>query len=213
MAWLSRISASTQYFTGIAMPMALLGIGVGIAFTPLTAAGHRGSRAGRCRCGLGPRQRRPAARRLARSRHPHHGLRLGQPQRSAAPLGRRLGPRRSKPRAGERGRHLSDGLGRPASPGPGGVTLVMRRPAATAATRTRAGPVLALQRAVRPARSLGSGPHARVRPRGCCAWRLESGVCSHSDPSPNCDLLGELPRLPTSTCITATRSRRSSATR
>ena len=41
-AWLSRLSDGTHYFPGIAVPLALLGIGIGIAFTPLTAAGIAG---------------------------------------------------------------------------------------------------------------------------------------------------------------------------
>jgi EmrB/QacA subfamily drug resistance transporter len=41
-AWLSRLSADTAYFPGIALPLALLGVGIGIAFTPLTAAGIAG---------------------------------------------------------------------------------------------------------------------------------------------------------------------------
>ena len=36
MAWLSRITVSTQYFPGIVLPMVLLGTGIGIAFIPLT---------------------------------------------------------------------------------------------------------------------------------------------------------------------------------
>jgi EmrB/QacA subfamily drug resistance transporter len=42
MAWLSRLSAGTSYLTGIAIPMVILGIGAGAAFTPLTAAGVTG---------------------------------------------------------------------------------------------------------------------------------------------------------------------------
>jgi EmrB/QacA subfamily drug resistance transporter len=42
LAWLTRISDGTHYFPGIAVPLALLGIGIGIAFTPLTAAGIAG---------------------------------------------------------------------------------------------------------------------------------------------------------------------------
>ena len=57
------------------MPLVLLGIGIGIAFTPLTAAGIAGVAPARRRRRLGPAQRRPAARRLARPRHPGHGLR------------------------------------------------------------------------------------------------------------------------------------------
>jgi EmrB/QacA subfamily drug resistance transporter len=41
-AWLSQISAGTPYFPQIALPLALIGIGIGIAFTPLTAAGIAG---------------------------------------------------------------------------------------------------------------------------------------------------------------------------
>jgi EmrB/QacA subfamily drug resistance transporter len=42
MAWLSQISAHTPYLTGIALPMVVLGIGAGAAFTPLTSAGVAG---------------------------------------------------------------------------------------------------------------------------------------------------------------------------
>jgi MFS family permease len=42
MAWLSQLSAHTSYLTGIAIPMAILGIGAGAAFTPLTASGVAG---------------------------------------------------------------------------------------------------------------------------------------------------------------------------
>jgi predicted MFS family arabinose efflux permease len=42
MTWLSQISAGTAYFPGLAIPMLLLGIGMGAAFTPLTAAGLAG---------------------------------------------------------------------------------------------------------------------------------------------------------------------------
>ena len=41
-AWLSRIAADTSYLTGLALPMVLLGAGMGVAFTPLTAAGIAG---------------------------------------------------------------------------------------------------------------------------------------------------------------------------
>src|SRR4051812_26926125 len=41
-AWLSRVSDGMDYFPGIAVPLALLGIGIGMAFTPLTAAGIAG---------------------------------------------------------------------------------------------------------------------------------------------------------------------------
>jgi EmrB/QacA subfamily drug resistance transporter len=42
MTWLSQISAGTPYLTGIALPMAILGVGAGAAFTPLTASGVAG---------------------------------------------------------------------------------------------------------------------------------------------------------------------------
>jgi EmrB/QacA subfamily drug resistance transporter len=42
MVWLSRLSASTHYFPQIAIPMALLGLGIGTALIPLTALGIRG---------------------------------------------------------------------------------------------------------------------------------------------------------------------------
>jgi len=42
MAWLSRLSADTPYLTGIAIPLVILGIGAGAAFTPLTASGVAG---------------------------------------------------------------------------------------------------------------------------------------------------------------------------
>ena len=42
MAWLSRLSADTPYLTGIALPMVVLGLGAGAAFTPLTSSGVAG---------------------------------------------------------------------------------------------------------------------------------------------------------------------------
>jgi hypothetical protein len=41
-AWLSRIGVDTPYLTGIALPMIVLGLGAGAAFTPLTASGVAG---------------------------------------------------------------------------------------------------------------------------------------------------------------------------
>jgi hypothetical protein len=41
-AWLSRITADTQYFPHIAIPLAMVGAGIGIAFAPLTTAGIAG---------------------------------------------------------------------------------------------------------------------------------------------------------------------------
>ncbi len=42
MAWLSRVQADSSYLTGIAIPFAILGIGAGMAFTPLTSSGVAG---------------------------------------------------------------------------------------------------------------------------------------------------------------------------
>jgi predicted MFS family arabinose efflux permease len=42
MGWLSRLSADTSYLTGVALPMALIGIGQGGVLGPLTAAGITG---------------------------------------------------------------------------------------------------------------------------------------------------------------------------
>ena len=42
MAWLSRVDAGSTYPTSVALPMALIGAGQGLAFAPLTAAGIRG---------------------------------------------------------------------------------------------------------------------------------------------------------------------------
>ena len=36
MAWLSRLSASTQFFPNIVLPMMMLGLGIGVAFIKLT---------------------------------------------------------------------------------------------------------------------------------------------------------------------------------
>jgi EmrB/QacA subfamily drug resistance transporter len=41
-AWLSRVTAGTGYFPQIAVPLALVGTGMGIAFAPLTSAGIAG---------------------------------------------------------------------------------------------------------------------------------------------------------------------------
>jgi EmrB/QacA subfamily drug resistance transporter len=46
LAWLSRLSAGTDYFPSIAVPLAILGIGIGLAFAPLTSAGIAGVAAG-----------------------------------------------------------------------------------------------------------------------------------------------------------------------
>ncbi|HWI74032.1 MAG TPA: MFS transporter [Baekduia sp.] len=42
LAWISRLSDTTAFFPGIALPLVLLGSGMGMALTPLTAAGIAG---------------------------------------------------------------------------------------------------------------------------------------------------------------------------
>jgi EmrB/QacA subfamily drug resistance transporter len=42
MAWLSRLGEATPFFPGIALPLVLLGLGMGAALAPLTAAGIAG---------------------------------------------------------------------------------------------------------------------------------------------------------------------------
>jgi predicted MFS family arabinose efflux permease len=42
MAWLSRLSDASGYFPQIALPLVLLGVGIGVAITPLTSAGIAG---------------------------------------------------------------------------------------------------------------------------------------------------------------------------
>jgi EmrB/QacA subfamily drug resistance transporter len=42
MAWLSRVEPGSDYVTGIALPLAVIGLGAGAAFAPLTAAGVAG---------------------------------------------------------------------------------------------------------------------------------------------------------------------------
>jgi hypothetical protein len=42
MAWLSRLGEATPFFPDIALPLVLLGVGMGAALAPLTAAGIAG---------------------------------------------------------------------------------------------------------------------------------------------------------------------------
>ena len=42
MAWLSQVTPETTYFPGIALPLLMMGFGMGSAFTPLTSAGVAG---------------------------------------------------------------------------------------------------------------------------------------------------------------------------
>jgi MFS family permease len=42
MAWLSRVSAETSYWSGIFGPMLLVGLGMGLVFVPLTTASLAG---------------------------------------------------------------------------------------------------------------------------------------------------------------------------
>ena len=43
MTWLAQLTAATPYLTGVALPMVLIGVGQGLAFAPLTAAGSPAS--------------------------------------------------------------------------------------------------------------------------------------------------------------------------
>lgn len=45
MTWLSTITASTPYLTGVALPLVLIGVGQGLGFAPLTSAGIAGANA------------------------------------------------------------------------------------------------------------------------------------------------------------------------
>jgi EmrB/QacA subfamily drug resistance transporter len=42
MAWLSQITPATAFFPGIGVPLVIMGVGMGAAFTPLTTAGIHG---------------------------------------------------------------------------------------------------------------------------------------------------------------------------
>ncbi len=42
LAWLSRVDVSASYWTGVALPMVLIGVGQGCALSPLTVAGMAG---------------------------------------------------------------------------------------------------------------------------------------------------------------------------
>jgi hypothetical protein len=42
MAWLAQIQVTSSYWTSVAMPMVLIGMGQGLAFAPLTSAGIAG---------------------------------------------------------------------------------------------------------------------------------------------------------------------------
>ncbi len=44
MAWLSRVSPGTDYWSGVFGPMVLLGAGMGVVFVPLTTASLAGVR-------------------------------------------------------------------------------------------------------------------------------------------------------------------------
>jgi MFS family permease len=42
MAWLGQLSTGTSYFPGVLIPMVMLGVGMGVAFVPLTMASLAG---------------------------------------------------------------------------------------------------------------------------------------------------------------------------
>ena len=128
-------SVGTAYFPGIALPLALLGIGMGVAIAPLTAAGIAGVAPADAGAASGVRQRRPAARRLARPRHPRDGLRRGEPQRggSPSPGWRSRGP----PRARARGRVSLAGSAVFLALALAVAVVVIRRPGPVARARLR----------------------------------------------------------------------------
>jgi hypothetical protein len=45
LVWMAQLTAATPYLTGVAIPMMLIGLGQGLAFGPLTAAGIAGGTA------------------------------------------------------------------------------------------------------------------------------------------------------------------------
>ncbi|MFZ1925577.1 MAG: hypothetical protein WAU42_05475 [Solirubrobacteraceae bacterium] len=75
MAWLGRLSASTPYLTGIALPMMLIGAGQGGALAPLTSAGIVGVAPEDAGAAGGVTKRRAPGRRLTRPRGPRCSVR------------------------------------------------------------------------------------------------------------------------------------------
>jgi EmrB/QacA subfamily drug resistance transporter len=108
LAWLSRVSPATGYWSGVFGPMMLLGIGMGLVFVPLTTA----SLAGGLRRRLEHGQRDAAGRRRARPGRPGRRVRHREQQRAAAPVAGpnrgRSGTARSRARHGRRLRPRSD---------------------------------------------------------------------------------------------------------
>ena len=97
MAWLSRLDGGHAVLPAASRcRWCCSALGMGVAFTPLTAAGIAGVAPRRRGRRVGPRQRRAAARRLARPRHPGHGVRRGRQPRSGSSARRisRTGSRR-----------------------------------------------------------------------------------------------------------------------
>ena len=85
MAWLSRVGADSAYLTACALPMAVTGIGHGLAFAPMTSAGLAGVDARDAGAASGLVN---AAHQLgsALRRHPRRGISCGRDQRSTAAL-------------------------------------------------------------------------------------------------------------------------------
>ena len=90
MIWLSRLSDGTHYFPQIALPMTLLGIGIGAVLSPLTAAGIAGVAPADAGGASGLVNVAQQIGGLARAQHPGRTLLLRQPGGGHAPAARRL---------------------------------------------------------------------------------------------------------------------------
>ena len=86
MAWLSRVSPGTDYWSGVFGPMVLFGVGMGVVFVPLTTASLAGVRPAGVRRRLQHGQRDAAARRLGRPGGARRGVRHRDPGLAGAPV-------------------------------------------------------------------------------------------------------------------------------
>ncbi len=98
MAWLGQLSPTSTYLSGVLGPMLLLGVGMGMAFVPLTMTSL---------AGVAPEDSGAAASMVNVTQqvggalgpgHPGHRVRHGQQGRGAAPAGPRRGGRPGAPR-------------------------------------------------------------------------------------------------------------------
>ena len=116
-AWLSRISEGTDYFPGHRRAPRVARHRHRHGLHAAHGRRDRGRRPGDAGAASGLLNVAAAARRLARPRHPDHGLRLGDAQRGGAPGAGRLVPRRGEQRARPRRRNVADGIGSAGDPG------------------------------------------------------------------------------------------------